>query len=293
MRVLFFGFWMVASVWAQESGPPYLSAKAWLLVDGESGAVLRAEGKDEPMKGASTTKMMTLSVVLDLVDADEGVLDEVLTASAFAAGTKGSRAGLKEGDRVRIGDALYGLMLPSGNDMANALAEHFSERLAAPDGKSPEVLGREVYATRANFIAEMNRRAKRLGMENTVYTSALGDGLTAVPTTTAWDLSLLAREGMGRPRFAEVVGTGRWEAEIEGADGSRREVVWENSNELLGVEGFGGVKTGTTTTAGACLVASGVFDGRWLVGVVLGSSGSKARYADMRNLFFYGVRGGE
>jgi D-alanyl-D-alanine carboxypeptidase (penicillin-binding protein 5/6) len=77
---------------------------------------------------------------------------------------------------------------------------------------------------------------------------------------------------------------------IENIDGYRREVVWNNTNKLLGIEGYAGIKTGTTTPAGCCLAACGERGGRGLIVVVLGSTSTEARYADARNLFRYAWR---
>ena len=85
--------------------------------------------------------------------------------------------------------------------------------------------------------------------------------------------------------FRSLVSTRQFGCEVKGRGGYRRNVMWKNTNKLLGIEGFIGVKTGTTSAAGACLVAAGERDGDELMVVVLGSSSSPARYADIRNLF--------
>ena len=130
----------------------------------------------------------------------------------------------------------------------------------------------------------MNEEAKRLGMENTSYKNP--HGLTAKDhVTTPADLAKLAREAMQMPRFREVVGTRQYLTTVKSVSGYERQVLWENTNRLLGRQGYLGVKTGTTGAAGACLVACGERDGREVIGVVLGSTSSDARYTDMRNLF--------
>lgn len=262
-------------------------------MDVETGEMVGSHNADLPSKAASTTKMMCLTVVLDLVDKVPLVLDEMIKISAFAASIKGSTADLAEGETIQVRHALYALMLPSGNDMATALAEHFNERFELPGEECPASLRTAVYQTRSRFIAEMNRTAKRLGMANTQYRSALGDGGSATdPTTTARDLLVLTRAGMGREAFRKVVSTAVYEAPIKLADGGERMGRWENTNELLKWTNYDGVKTGTTVTAGACLVASGQHEGRHLYLVLLGSSGSAARYVDARNLFRWGWRQG-
>jgi len=291
-KTFFWALLVPALAWAEMedvNGPPLVTARAWALMDGTTGEIVGGHDLDVPKKAASTTKMMCLTVVLDLVQRDASMLDEWVKVSAFAAATKGSRAGLAEGEEIQVRHALYALMLPSGNDMANALAEHFNDRLELHGDESPTSLRTEIYQTRSRFIGEMNRTARRLGMVNTQYRSALGDGGSAEDaTTTAHDLLILARAAMGREAFRQVVGTVQYEAPIRLVGGGERIGQWQNTNELLKLENYDGVKTGTTPTAGACLVASGRHKGRHLYLALLGSSGSAARYVDARNLFRWG-----
>lgn len=262
-------------------------------MDAVTGEMVGGVDADAPSRAASTTKMMCLTVILDLAHKEPLVLDEMVKISAYAASIKGSTAELAEGEAIQVRHALYAMMLPSGNDMTTALAEHFNERFELPGEESPASLRTEVYQTRSRFIAQMNRTAQQLGMKNTQYRSAFGDGGSRDdPTTTARDLLVLTRAGMGREPFREVVGRAVYEAPIKLADGGERMGRWENTNELLKWTNYDGVKTGTTVTAGACLVASGQHEGRHLYLVLLGSSGSAARYVDVRNLFRWGWRQG-
>jgi len=272
------------------SGPPVVTAKAWAVAEGESGEILAGEEVETAFKTASTTKMMTCLVVLKRIEADPEAAEAWVEFSEYAAATRGSRAELAEGERIRVRDALYALMLPSGNDMANALAEHFDSCFELPGEESPESLRAPVYETRRRFIAEMNRTAARIGMERTQYRSAIGDGGSAEdPTSSAGDLLRLARFAMEREDFREIVGAAAHEATVLTVEGEEERRAWENTNQLLSLASeYDGVKTGTTRTAGSCLVASGVREGRRLYVVVLGSAGTPARYADTRNLFRWG-----
>lgn len=274
------------------SGLPVVTARHWLVAEGASGELLAGEGGETPSKAASTTKMMTCLVVLEQLDRDPSAAEGWVEFSEFAAATRGSRAGLDVGERIRVRDALYALMLPSGNDMANALAEHFDECFEPPGPESPESLRSPSYDTRRRFIGEMNRVAARLGMESTQYRSAIGDGGSATDTTTsAADLLRLARHAMERDDFREIVASADYEAVVATADGGEETRSWENTNQLLRrASEYDGVKTGTTRTVGSCLVASGVRDGRRIYVVVIGSAGNEARYADVRNLFRWAWR---
>ena len=141
-------------------------------------------------------------------------------------------------------------------------------------------------ATRVNFLAEMNRAARRLGLSRTIYRLPYGDGGTSDDrTTTPRDLTRLAWHAMQMPAFRNYVGTKRHEGRVRQPDGTFRVAAWENTNQLLGTDGYDGVKTGTTTSAGCCLVASGHRGKGHLLSAVLGSKASEDRYTDTRALF--------
>jgi D-alanyl-D-alanine carboxypeptidase (penicillin-binding protein 5/6) len=214
---------------------------------------------------------MTAHLVLREAAGDAKVLDEVVTFSERAAATRGSSSRLKAGDRLPVRELLYGLLLPSGNDAATALAEHFGPRF--------KVEGEDGLA---RFVAEMNRRAAALKMAETTYLDPHGLGKNQASPR---DLAALAAEAIRDRRFREYVGTRQRRCEVVGKGGEKREVVWENTNRLLGIEGYDGVKTGTTTPAGSCLVASGRRGEDRLLVVVLGGASNDGRYADARNLF--------
>jgi D-alanyl-D-alanine carboxypeptidase (penicillin-binding protein 5/6) len=255
-------------------GPPVVTAKAWTVADGTTGKVLWGDHEAEPRPVASTTKIMTALIVLQLADSRPTVLNETVTFSERASKTPGSSSKLKTGDRLNVRELLYGLMLPSGNDAAVALAEQFGGQFPsdAQDGDD---------STR-NFVAEMNRRARELGLKETSYLDP--NGLSR-NLSSPRDLATLTSLAMKLPLFRKYVATRRHEGEVVGPAGDKRTVVWENTNHLLAIEGFDGVKTGTTTAAGGCLVASGQRGADWFIVVVLGSANGEARYTDARNLF--------
>ena len=256
------------------TGPPVVTAAAWAVVDADSGELILGHEADAKRQQASITKLMTALIVLERAAADADFLAEMVSVSARAGTETGSTAQLRPGDRVSVGDLLYGLLLPSGNDASVALAEHVGGRL---DGEG-DPLGR--------FVAAMDARAAALGLRSTTYGNP--HGLTVEGCgSTASEIAALARETMKHQAFREIVATRRRTATIENIDGYRREVVWNNTNKLLGIEGYEGIKTGTTTPAGCCLAACGRRGDRRLIVVVLGSTSTEARYADARNLFRY------
>ena len=262
------------------AGPPFVTAKTWAIADGRTGNVLWGHDETKRVDIASTTKIMTAFVVLHLAASEPGVLDEVVTFSKRADGTIGSTSGVEEGEQLPVRELLYGLLLPSGNDAAVAFAEHFGGRMkTAPDEPaSSDSLPR--------FIAEMNRTAAELGLRETHFVNP--NGLPAPGhQSSARDLAKLTYHALALPTFAGYVSTVKHGATLQGPSGRKRNIVWINTNRLLDIEGYDGVKTGTTRAAGECLVASGRRNGDHVIVVILGASSTDARYADARNLFRY------
>jgi serine-type D-Ala-D-Ala carboxypeptidase (penicillin-binding protein 5/6) len=259
-------------------GAPFVTSKAWAIADGKTGAILWGEHESGPLPIASTTKIMTALVVLRVIERHPGAADETVTFSERADRTSGSTSGVHAGEKLPVRELLYGLLLPSGNDAAVALAEHFGGRVPppadAPDEADPL----------PRFIAEMNRVAAELGLREARFANP--HGLPAANhEASARDMATLARHALTRPEFARVVATARRGCTLVDEGGRRRDVEWTNTNRLLETEGYDGVKTGTTTAAGACLVASGHRGDDHLIVVVLGAASSDGRYADARNLF--------
>lgn len=257
-------------------GPPFVSLKAWIVLDGLTGVVLGGFHEAKPLEMASTTKVMTALLVVRFAKDHPGALEESVTFSDRADHTSGSTAGVRAGEKLPVGELLYGLLLPSGNDASVSLAEHFGARI-----------GKEGDDPLPRFVAEMNRVAVELGLRETHYANP--HGLPAASHhTSARDLARLARKALAEPAFAQRVSTrvhGSWLIDKEGR---KRNVVWTNTNRLLGTEGYDGVKTGTTGAAGSCLVASGRRGGDHLIIVALGAPSSESRDADVRNLFRWG-----
>ena len=256
-----------------EAAPPTgITAKAWAVVDGKTGKVLWGFHENEPRAIASTTKIMTAWLVLQLADRNPKVLDEEIQFSERATKTPGSSSRLKNGERLSVRELLYGLLLPSGNDAAVALAEHFASRLH--DGTPAKEDSVKL------FVAAMNRQAKDLKLAKTEFLDPNG---LARNQASARDLAVLAWHAMQNKQFREYVKTREHTCEVHSGADAKRQVTWKNTNRLLEDAGCDGVKTGTTTAAGACLVASVHQGADHLIVVVLGSTNSE-RYTDTRKL---------
>lgn len=265
-------------------GIPFVSCRAWVVAKGD-GEVIGGSHHEERLDMASTTKIMTAWLVIKACQLQPSRFQERIKFSSRADQTPGSSATVRAGESLTVEECLYGLLLPSGNDAAVALAEHFGKR----DDLDPLT----------QFVSEMNREAERLGMSSTRFVNP--HGLTAPEHgSSCVDLVRLSREAFTSPRFRQLVSTRQFGCTLIGEGGYQRHVVWKNTNQLLGIDGYLGVKTGTTDAAGACLVSVSIRPGRSLPEnsengredelfvVVLGSSGSAARYADSRNLHRWG-----
>ena len=237
---------------------PKLNAKIGLVFDRASKTILYEKNGLKQVPMASTTKIMTAIVVLENAD-----LTDVVTIDKKAAGTGGSRLGLKVNDKITVHDLLYGLMLKSGNDTAVALAIHV--------GGSVE-----------GFVDMMNKTAEEMGLGNSHFVTP--HGLDAQGHyTTAYELACMADYGLQNPKFKEIVSTKTYTVTING-----RPQVISNTNELLGnLDGVYGVKTGFTNGANRCLVTAckrGELD---IITVVLGADTKKIRTQDSMNLIEY------
>lgn len=237
---------------------PQISAASALLLEATTGTVLYAKNEHVRRPPASTTKILTALMALE-----EGTLSDIVTISQRAASVRGSSAHISPKQRIPLGELLYGLLLPSGNDAAVAIAEHLA-------------------GTEAAFIGKMNSRARELGALNSHFTNP--HGLDSPDHySTAFDLVMITRVALLYPGFAEAVGQTQHNATFDGSRWS-----WYNTNRLLfSFEGAEGVKTGTTSGAGHCLVAAASRDGRQLISVVLASPG---RWHESAGLLEYGFK---
>ena len=271
------------------TGPPVVSCRAWAIGDGDSGELLAGHDAEKPLDNASTTKLMTAWLIARLAADDPQVLSERVTFSKRADETIGSSAELRAGESMAVGELIYGLLLPSGNDAAVAFAEHFGTRLRVKDDTEPsDDTGsndqEKKDSSYLDFIDAMNRQAESLGLSQTRFQNP--NGLTAEGHhSSAADLMKLGWHVVNDPLLAKIVGTRRYSGQALDPSGLERTVTWTNTNRLLAIDGYVGIKTGTTRAAGACLVAAGRRRDVSRIVVVLGSSGSDARYADTRNLF--------
>ena len=237
---------------------PSTNSRRTVVYDRKSKTVLFGKNEDTKSAMASTTKIMTATIVLE-----NASLNEKVTVSSKAGGTGGSRLGLKKGDEATVNELLYGLMLRSGNDAAVALAEH-------------------VGGSVSEFANKMNKKAEELGLVNTHFVTPHGLD-SSEHYTTAYELAKLTDYALENSKFAEIVGTKFTTIYI---NNQPRQI--SNTNELLGVlNGVVGVKTGFTNNAGRCLVTETKRKDLDIITVVLGADTTKFRTKDSIALIEY------
>ena len=239
--------------------PPEIPAREWLLIDAGDHKRLAAHDPDDSRAMASTTKLMTAYLSLR-----ELPLKKELTAPAYHPIPGESLLGLEPGERMTVRDLLYGLLLPSGNDAAVTLADGAAGSTEA-------------------FVDQMNKAARRLGLDDTNYANPIG--LDAPNNySSARDLANLALTLRHNALFRRIVNTPR----ITLHSGEHPRTI-ENHNDLVITHPWiNGVKTGYTPDAGNVLVASGTQKGATLLSVVMGAPSIPVRDSDTLKLLDYG-----
>lgn len=254
---------------AAEDLPDIDASNAFVM--GKNGTVYYARSADEQVKIASITKVMTAILAVENCK-----MDEKITVSNAAAAVGNSTAGLLEGDELTVEQALRGLMIPSGNDAAIALAEHVGKKL---DPKTKDAV--------ATFVKAMNEQAKKLGCTGTLFENPHGldfDEWAGDMHSTAHDVALMMQEAMKDDTIREVMASKDPWIEVTGADGSDHSHSMDTHNVLLDQDGNIGGKTGTTDDAGYCFASAYNRDGDEIYTVVLNSSTTDQRFADTATL---------
>jgi D-alanyl-D-alanine carboxypeptidase (penicillin-binding protein 5/6) len=247
---------------AEVPPPPQIDARAWLLVDVQSGTTLAARDADRKIEPASLTKLMTAYLTFKALKEGRLQRDQMLRVSEKAWKAEGSRMFLDPKQPARVEDLIKGMIVQSGNDACITLAEG-------------------IAVTEENFVGMMNQAARRLGMTRTHFVNATG-----LPhpehTSTARDLAQLAmafiREHPQEYKYYAI------------KEFSYAGITQPNRNRLLWLDpNVDGVKTGHTESAGFCLIASTRRDNRRLLSVVLGTASDAARATESQKLLNYGL----
>lgn len=242
---------------------PKLNAKAYILVDSNSGKILAEHDSEKRIPPASLTKMMTLYVVSKALHDEQIHLSDTIRISKTAWKTGGSRMFVKEGQEVKIEDLLKGIIVDSGNDACVALAEHLG-------------------GSEQGFSELMNQAAKQLGMNDSHFTDSTG-----LPQkdlyTSAKDLAILSRALINEfPEYYHWYKQ-KWFTFNEIRQPNRNRLLWRDNH-------VDGIKTGHTNEAGYCLASSAKRNDMRLIAIVLGSPSEAARADDSERLLKYGFR---
>ena len=246
-----------------------LHSPSAILMDAATGTVLFEKNADEAREPASVTKIMTLLLVMEALDSGAIGWEDMVTASAAAAGKGGSQIYLEEGEQLSMEEMLKSVVVSSANDCATALAEH-------------------VAGSEAAFVARMNQRAAELGMEHTHFVNCTGlddEPEARAHLTTARDVAIMSRALLGHEAIRNY--TTIWTDTVR--NGS---FGLANTNKLVRFyRGTTGLKTGYTSKAGHCLSASASREGLELIAVVLGADSSTHRFEDAKALLNWGFAG--
>ncbi len=259
-------------------GRPILGkGETGILIDGRSGNVLYEVNSQKKMYPASTTKVMSALVALDAVEQGKisltqkvTITEEMLEGLAW----DGSNIALQEGEIISFEDLLYGMMIPSGNDAAMAVAY-------------------TVSGSKAGFVDAMNQKAKELGLSNTNFQNPHGLHHEDHYTTAA-EMAEIARIAMQNETFQTIVETAH--VKIPATNKTEEERYYINTNGLVSTMRYSqyyypratGIKTGYTDDAGNCLVASAEEGGIKLIAVVFHAEGVDTSHKDVARLFDYG-----
>lgn len=241
-----------------------LTAKSAVLMEASTGKILYEKNPAEAMPPASVTKIMTLLLVMECMDAGTLKWEDTVTASAHAASMGGSQIFLKEGEQMTARDLIKSVVIASANDAAVALAEH-------------------TYGSEDAFVKRMNERAAELGMTSTHFENTNGLDDTAVNhVTSAGDIAIMSRELIRHKEILEFSST--WMDTIRnGAFGLT------NTNRLVRFyRGCNGLKTGSTKKAGFCVSVTAEREGMTLICVIMGAESRDIRNAEAQKLLDWG-----
>lgn len=244
-------------------GEIQISAPSAILMEKETGEVLYEKNADERMSPASVTKVMTMLLIMEDIDAGKLSPDDTVTASARAASFGGSCVYLEQGEQMSVREMLKCIAVVSANDCAVAMAEH-------------------LCGTEQLFVERMNRRAEELGLKNTHFTNCTGLFDDAEHYTSARDIAVMSRELIRHEGIKEY--STIWMDSI-------RNGAFEltNTNKLVHwYEGCTGLKTGFTSTAMYCLSATAERAGLEYIAVIMHGESIDKRNADATTLLNYG-----
>ncbi len=240
------------------------NARAALLLEASTGEIIFSKNPHEKLEPASLTKMMSMLLIVEAIDKSVLSWNQVVTVSAHASSMGGSQILLETNERMTVEDLFKGIAIASGNDAVVALAE-------------------KIAGTEENFVSLMNKRAKELGLTNTVFKNS--HGLTTEGHyTTANDLAKIALELVKHEEIFKY--TSLYESYLR--ENTNRRLWLVNTNKLVRFyDGVDGLKTGYTKTAGYCLVATAKKNNMRILAIVLDEPSSELRNKEASEMLDY------
>lgn len=249
-----------------------ITAKSAVLIEGDTGEILYEKDKDKELVPASITKIMTLNLIFDAIDAGKLSLEDEVTVSEYAASMGGSQVYLEPQETQTVDTMIKCISIASANDAAVSMAE-------------------KIAGSEQNFVKMMNEKAASLGMKHTQFKncSGLDDDIKSSHFSSAYDVALMSRELIMKHPEISNYSTVWMDTIIHKTKKGEKEFGLTNTNKLVRFyDGITGLKTGSTSKAKYCLSATAKRNGMNLIAVVMAAPDHKIRFSEAQTLLDYG-----
>lgn len=247
-----------------------ISAKSYVLMEASSGKIIKSQNETQKLSPASITKIMTLILIFDEIHSGKLKLSDVATTSAYAKSMGGSQVFLEEGEQQTVETLIKCIIIASGNDASVTMAEHIS-------------------GSEEQFVKRMNKRAKKLKMNDTNFKDCCGLTDSDEHYTSAKDVAIMSRELITKYPEIFKYSTIWMEPFTHKTDKGEKEFMLSNTNKLLKTNKYvKGLKTGSTSKAKYCVSTVATKDNVTMIAVIMAASDYKARFQMAEQLIKYG-----
>jgi D-alanyl-D-alanine carboxypeptidase (penicillin-binding protein 5/6) len=253
----------------EETANVNITSKSAVLLEGSTGEIIFEKNKDEQLRPASITKIMTLLLIFEALDSGKISLDDKVTVSEYAASMGGSQVWLEPYETQTVNDMIKCISIVSANDACVAMAEF-------------------IAGSEEEFVARMNEKAKELGMNNTHFVNCCGLDVDN-HYSTAYDVALMSRELITKHPQIKDYSTVWMDSITHVTKKGESTFGLSNTNKLIKTyNGITGLKTGSTSLAKYCLSATAQRDGMDLIAVIMAAPSTKDRFGEAAKLLDYG-----
>lgn len=247
-----------------------ISAKSYVLMEASSGKIIKSQNETQKLSPASITKIMTLILIFDEIHSGKLKLSDVATTSAYAKSMGGSQVFLEEGEQQTVETLIKCIIIASGNDASVTMAEHIS-------------------GSEEQFVKRMNKRAKKLKMNDTNFKDCCGLTDSDEHYTSAKDVAIMSRELITKYPEIFKYSTIWMEPFTHKTDKGEKEFMLSNTNKLLKTNKYvKGLKTGSTSKAKYCVSTVATKDNVTMIAVIMAASDYKTRFQIAEQLIKYG-----